>query len=64
MPIAGWVGDEGHDIAWTYPHPLDEVAAIRGMVCFYSERTDLELDGVAVPRPVTPWSSPRDQERS
>ena len=53
-----------HDIAWTYPHPLHEVAAIKGMFCFYSERTDLELDGVAVPRPVTPWSSPRDQERS
>ena len=57
-------GAEGEDIAWTYTHPLDEVAAIKGMVCFYSERTDLELDGVAVPRPVTPWSSPRDQERS
>ena len=55
---------EGEDIAWTYTHPLPEVAAIKGMVCFYSERTDLELDGVAVPRPVTPWSSPRDQERS
>ena len=49
------LGEEArHDIAWTYPHPLDEVAAIRGMFCFYSERTDLELDGVAVPRPVTP----------
>ncbi len=55
---------EGADIGWSYTHPLDEVAAVRGMVCFYSERTDLELDGVAVPRPVTPWSSPRDQERS
>jgi len=61
--VAG-VGSEGEDIAWTYTHPLDEVAAIKGMVCFYSERTDLELDGVAVPRPVTPWSSPRDQERT
>ncbi|HSO65815.1 MAG TPA: DUF427 domain-containing protein [Ornithinibacter sp.] len=58
------IGDEGEDIAWTYTHPLAEVAAIKGMVCFYAERTDLELDGVAVPRPVTPWSSPRDQERS
>ena len=58
------VGADGDDIAWTYPHPLDEVAAIKGMFCFYSERTDLELDGEAVPRPVTPWSSPRDQERS
>ena len=59
VPDAGASGD---DIAWTYPHPLDEVAAIKGMFCFYSERTDLELDGVAVPRPVTPWSSLRDQQ--
>lgn len=57
------VGPEGDDIAWTYTHPLPEVAAIRGMVCFWSERTDLELDGVPVPRPVTPWASLRDQER-
>ena len=58
------IGAEGEDIGWTYTHPLPEVAAIKGMVCFYAERTDLELDGAAVPRPVTPWSSPRDQERS
>jgi uncharacterized protein (DUF427 family) len=58
------LGAGGEDIAWTYTHPLPEVAAIKGMVCFYSERTDLELDGVPVPRPVTPWSSPADQERS
>jgi len=57
------VGTEGEDIGWTYTHPLDEVAAIKGMVCFYSERTDLEVDGVVVPRPLTPWSSPRDQQR-
>ena len=62
--VPGLEEDVRHDIAWTYPHPLDEVAAIRGMFCFYSERSDLELDGVAVPRPVTLWSSPRDQERS
>jgi uncharacterized protein (DUF427 family) len=60
--IAG-VGDEGRDIGWSYTHPLDEVSAIKGMICFYSERSDLELDEVAVPRPVSPWSSPREQER-
>jgi uncharacterized protein (DUF427 family) len=56
--VPGLGEDRRHDIAWTYPHPLDEVAAIRGMFCFWAERTDLELDGVAVPRPVTPWSVP------
>lgn len=49
--------DARHDIAWTYPHPLHEVAAVKGMFCFWAERTDLELDGVEVPRPLTPWSS-------
>ncbi len=57
------IGPEGRDVGWSYTHPLDEVAAIKGMVCFYSERTDLELDGVAMTRPVTQWSSPADQER-
>ena len=56
-------GDQGRDIGWSYTHPLAEVASVKGMVCFYAERTDLELDGVAVPRPRTPWSSPADQER-
>lgn len=53
----------GRDIAWTYLDPLLDAQPVRGRVCFYSERTDLVLDGEAVPRPVTPWSSPADQER-
>ncbi len=52
------------DVAWSYPDPLPEVAAVRDLVCLYAERTDLVVDGVPVPRPVTPWSSPADQERS
>ncbi len=55
--VPGLGEDQRHDIAWTYPHPLHEVEAVKGMFCFWAERTDLELDGVAVPRPVTPWSS-------
>ncbi|GIL35627.1 DUF427 domain-containing protein [Phycicoccus sp. DTK01] len=55
---------EVEDVAWSYPDPLPEVAALRDLVCFYAERTDLVVDGVPVPRPVTPWSSPADQERS
>ncbi|MBM6399166.1 DUF427 domain-containing protein [Phycicoccus sonneratiae] len=52
------------DLAWSYPDPLPEVAAVRDLVCFYAERTDLVVDGEPVPRPVTPWSSPADQERT
>ena len=55
-------GRAGVEIGWTSGHPLDEVAAVRGFLAFWNERTDLELDGVAVPRPVTPWSSLRDAQ--
>ena len=44
------------DIAWQYVELLDDAARVAGYVCFWNERTDLFLDGVEVPRPVTPWS--------
>ena len=49
-------GGELPDIAWTYANPLDDALAVRGLVCFYQERTDLWLDGQPVPRVRTPWS--------
>jgi uncharacterized protein (DUF427 family) len=48
----------GEDLAWTYPSPLHEALPLKDRVCFWSERSDLSVDGVAVPRPVTPWSPP------
>ena len=53
----------GRDIAWTYPDPLHDAAWVQDRLCFYSERADLTVDGVTHARPVTPWSSPADQER-
>jgi uncharacterized protein (DUF427 family) len=50
------------DIAWQYVAPLDDAARVAGYICFWNERTDLFLDGVEVPRPVTPWSSTEDVE--
>lgn len=47
---------EAADVAWTYPDPLHDAAQVRDLVCFWSEWTDLEADGVPVPRPVTPFS--------
>jgi uncharacterized protein (DUF427 family) len=32
-------------IAWSYPDPLPEVAAIDGHWAFYPERADIEVDG-------------------
>ena len=52
------------DIAWRYADPLTDALPVRDLICFWSERTDLRLDGVAVPRPVTPWSPPEDVARA
>ena len=52
------IGDELFtDIVWTYPDPIPECPKINGYLCFFNERVDeIRVDGVAVPRPVTPWS--------
>jgi uncharacterized protein (DUF427 family) len=44
------------DVAWSYESPLLDAIPVRGCVCFYHERFDLELDGVAQKRPLTAWS--------
>jgi uncharacterized protein (DUF427 family) len=54
--------EDATDVAWTYVDPLHEAERVKGHLCFYAERTDLVVDDVPVPRPRTPWSSPRDQE--
>jgi uncharacterized protein (DUF427 family) len=54
--------EAGRDIAWTYREPLDDALRVRDHVCFFMERTDLEVDGVRVPRPVTPWSDPEERD--
>jgi hypothetical protein len=32
------------------------VGRIKGLLCFFNERVDLELDGELQERPETPWS--------
>jgi len=45
------------DIVWSYPEPIPECPKIKGYLCFFNEQVDAILvDGVEVPRPVTPWS--------
>jgi uncharacterized protein (DUF427 family) len=51
------IGDTLHeDLAWTYEEPDGDVRAIRGLICFFNERVDLEVDGRMQERPATPWS--------
>ncbi len=45
------------DIVWFYPDPIAECPKIKNYLCFFNEHVDeIRLDGVPVPRPVTPWS--------
>lgn len=55
-------GETGRAIAWTYRDPLHDAVPVGNMVCFFAERTDLTLDGELVRRPVTPWSTPEEQQ--
>ncbi|HEU4514079.1 MAG TPA: DUF427 domain-containing protein [Nocardioidaceae bacterium] len=59
--VAG-AGEPGRAIAWTYPDPLHDAEPVRGLVCFFNERTDISVDGEVMVRPVTPWSSPQEQQ--
>ena len=63
-PYKGWanywtvtVGGARHeDLAWGYRTPLPESAAVAGLVCFYNEKVEIELDGVMLEQPKTKFS--------
>lgn len=44
------------DYVWWYPFPVEESSRIAGYVCFYNEKVDIFVDGVAMERPSTPFS--------
>jgi uncharacterized protein (DUF427 family) len=49
------VGDE-RDLLWCYEDPIPDAARIKGLLCFFNERVDIELDGEIQERPESPWS--------
>jgi uncharacterized protein (DUF427 family) len=52
------------DLIWHYDDPLPEAGRIKGLLCFFDEKVDLELDGELQERPETPWSQRvRSEER-
>jgi len=54
---AGYFSAPGvDDLVWYYAEPLDEAAKVKGLVCFFNERVDIELDGELQERPASPWS--------
>ena len=51
------IGDAVHkDLAWAYDFPTPALLPIAGLVAFFNERVDISVDGVAMARPVTPFS--------
>jgi len=51
------VGVEGgKDLIWIYEDPLPDAVKIKGLLCFFGERADIELDGELQERPESPWS--------
>lgn len=44
------------DLVWTYERARHDAADVEGYLSFFNERVDLEIDGEAVQRPMTPWS--------
>ena len=53
--VAGYYSVEGRggsDLIWYYAAPLPEASTIAGLLCFFNEKVDLELDGELQGRPV------------
>jgi uncharacterized protein (DUF427 family) len=44
------------DLVWSYESPISQAEGVAGLLCFYNERVDLVVDGVALARPETPYS--------
>jgi uncharacterized protein (DUF427 family) len=51
------LGDQVHeDLVWAYDFPTRELSPIAGLVAFYNEKVDIDLDGVRLERPATHFS--------
>jgi uncharacterized protein (DUF427 family) len=46
----------GKDLVWCYRSPIPEASRLQGLLCFFNERVDIELDGELQERPDSPWS--------
>src|SRR5579859_944728 len=48
---------EGHqDLAWAYDFPTRQLLPIAGLIAFYNEKVDIDVDGVRLPRARTHFS--------
>ena len=51
-----WSVGERANIAWGYKSPTQESIRVAGLVSFYNEKIDVEVDGVLQERPRSPFS--------
>jgi uncharacterized protein (DUF427 family) len=49
-------GERVENLIWYYPEPIPEAARIKGLLAFFNEKVDLEVDGEEQERPKTQWS--------
>jgi uncharacterized protein (DUF427 family) len=49
-------GERVEDLVWYYPDPIPEATKIKGLLAFFDEKVDLEVDGERQERPKTQWS--------
>ena len=49
-------GQTYRDLVWWYRYPTSESAPIAGLLCFWNEKVDVEIDGVKLGRPETVFS--------
>jgi uncharacterized protein (DUF427 family) len=49
-------GDLHGDLAWTYRDPEHDGVPVKGLIAFFDERVDIELDGELQERPRTQYS--------
>lgn len=44
------------DLVWGYDEPLPESAPVKGLMCFYNEKVELEIDGEPIEQVTTKFS--------
>jgi uncharacterized protein (DUF427 family) len=53
---ASVAGTTYENIAWSYEHPIVECPKIGGLIAFFNEKVDVDVDGEREQRPQTIWS--------
>ncbi|KAJ9658766.1 hypothetical protein H2198_003512 [Neophaeococcomyces mojaviensis] len=54
-------GKEHKDVVWWYENPTTESATIKGMLCFYPDKVETEVDGKAIEKVGMPKLSESDK---